>query len=239
MRLLSLLLLALASCVSSPTRVEVGSDLDNPPFAFVLPDGTPAGRDVAMMERLAERAQLELVWVRMPFDELLEAVEAAEIDLVCATLGITPERAERVRFSRPYYATSIQAVVRAGAGEPRTPAELDGRRVSAGVGTTSARALAQVAPGAIHVLENKDELAADERLLAGELDAAVMDGHDAAELVANSGGRLRLLDEPLAAEDYALALPPAADALQARIDAALEAMASAGEDVALNEQYGT
>jgi len=238
MRIPLLLALAVTSCATTPTSVLVGSDLDNPPFAYVLEDGAPAGRDVEMMQALAERARLELVWERMPFDELLGAVEAGEVDLVCATLGVTPERAERVLFSEPYYATAISTVVRVGADEPHSIAELAGRRVSAGIGTTSARALALRAPTAVHVLENKAGLAADERLYAYELDAAVMDGPDALELAEASEGRLRLLDEHLASEDYALALPLTHRSLKRRLDEALRGMQRDGELAELDGRYG-
>ena len=39
------------------------------------------------------------------------------LDLVCATIGITDERARRVAFSRPYFHTRLLVVVRDGLGE--------------------------------------------------------------------------------------------------------------------------
>jgi polar amino acid transport system substrate-binding protein len=224
------LALAAAGCAAAPAAplepVVVASDLDNAPFAYVGDDGRPAGRDVEMMERLAAQAGLALSWRRLPFEELLPAAEADEVDVVCATLGRTPERAERVLFTRTYFATAIAVVVRRGPGEPASLAELDGLRVAGAAGTTSERAVRARLPRAAGVFENKGGLDAGARLAAREIDAAAMDAPAAEALAARSGGALRVLPEPLAGEDYALALPKGRAALRDRLDAALLALAA-------------
>jgi ABC-type amino acid transport substrate-binding protein len=234
------LLLLLAGCAAAPAAprgaVIVASDLDNSPFAYVDADGRPAGRDVAMMHRLAERCGLDLEWRRMPFEELLPACERGEVDVVCATLGITPERAERVLFTRPYFTTSIAVVVRDAPGEPRCFADLAGRRVAAAAGTTSERAVARRLPDALLVLENKEKLSAAERLARRTIDAVAMDAPAAEALVAASALPLRRLPAALAEEDYALALPPDRAALRDRLDAALLELAA--EWPALDARHG-
>ena len=147
----ALLVCLCAACASGPygaAPLRVGSDLDNAPFAFVDGSGSARGRDVEMMQELAARLGRELVWVRMPFADLLPAVEEGAVDAVCATMGITPERAERVAFTRPYYHTAIAVVVRAGDDEPTSLADLDGMRVSGAAGTTSERAVRLHLPNA-------------------------------------------------------------------------------------------
>jgi len=222
----------------APRELVVGSDLDNRPFAWVDAGGRPRGRDVEMMERLASALGRGLVWRRMPFDALLDAAEAGRVDLVCATLGITPERAERVRFTRPYFETAQRVVVRAGPGEPRSLDELAGRRVAASAGTTSERALRTALPRAESVLGGGKELPARERLAHGEVDAVVLDGPNAEALVAGSGGELALLEEPVARERYALALPRTGAELAARLDRALTELERAGELAELDRRFG-
>jgi len=220
-------LLSLAGCRSSappdetPALLRVASDLDNPPFAFLDPIGLPAGRDVEMMGYLAEALDVELEWVQLPFDQLLPAVEQGDVDLACATLGITVERARRVAFSRPYFHTRLLVVVRDGVGEPRTLQGLDGRIVAAGRGTTAQAAVQEKLPAAVGDFENESGLLALERLLAGEIDATVMDGPAARTLVASSNGRLRILEEDLGPELYALVLRQGRSELKQRVDAGL------------------
>ena len=192
------------------------SDLDNPPFAEVGADGVPRGRDVEMMKDIARILERPLEWRRLPFDQLLPAAARGEAEVVCATLGVTPERERQVAFSRPYFVTSIAVVVRSGEGEPRRLGDLSGRRVAAAAGTTSERALRQRLPDCTPVLENEAQLSAAERLLAGEVDALVMDAPNAEALVREGAGRMQRLDESLAVESYALALPRSERATLAR-----------------------
>jgi len=231
-----------AGCASSPQEerdeLVVASDLDNPPFAMVNTKLRPRGRDVEMMQELAAALDMRVRWERMPFDELLPAIEAGDVDVVCATLGVTPDRAERMLFTEPYFRTSIAVVVRASPGAPRSFAELAGRRVSAGAGTTSERALLERLPSAVPVLENEKGLSTAERLLARELDAAVMDAPAADTMVRDSNWALWTIDGSLGEELYALALPRSHGDLRERLNAALAAMVDSGRMAELNAKYG-
>jgi polar amino acid transport system substrate-binding protein len=233
-----LLLLLFASGCAAPAPITALSDLDNRPFAWVDEDGTPRGRDVEMMTLLAARVGRPLEWRREPFERLLPLVEAGEADVVCATLGVTPERAERVLFTEPYFHTEIAVVVRAGDGEPRSLAELGGKRVSGAAGTTSERAVRTKLLYAVGVFENKTGGATDQRLLGGEIDAAVMDGPAADAMVAASGGHLLRLAQTLDGEHYALALPKDRAKLARALDCALGELDRSGALAALNAAYG-
>ncbi len=219
-------------------HLVVACDLTNEPFAMLDENGLPTGRDVEMVETLAREMGHDVLWYRIPFDELLDAVESGSVQAVCATMGVTPERARRVAFTRPYFETEILAVVRAGAGEPKQLRDLAGLKVSAGIGTTSQAALERRAPDAVAVLENKDGMAADERLLSGEIDAAVMDGPDARDLVKLSRGRLALIPQPLATESYAIALPPRDRKALVAWNKALQAFEASGAMAKLDAKYG-
>lgn len=243
-RILPILLLALLACRSvdeapgSKPALRVASDLDNPPFAHLDSAGRPLGRDVTMMEELARQLGRRIEWERMPFDELLDAAEAGEVDVVCATLGVTPERAQRVEFTTPYFRTAIAAVARVGEGEPVSLADLAGRRVAASRGTTSERALASRLAKSVPVLDAKSGLTTAQRLLGGEVDAALLDGPSADQLVAQHPGALRRLPEDVDREDYALVVPPGQGALRDRLDAALETLLVSGFLERLDRTHG-
>ena len=223
---------------TSTASIVVASDLDNPPFAGVDAQGRPTGRDVEMMQLLAERLGRPLEWKRMPFEELLPAAERGEVDAVCATLGITPEREERVLFTNTYYETAITVLVRTGSGEPRTIGALKKKRVGAGSGTTSERAVRRRLEGSYGIFENKEGLPTARRLLENELDAAVMDGPAADAIVASSNGKLTRLPENLDAERYGIALPRSKAGLRERLNHALRELQASGELASLNEKHG-
>ena len=216
----------------------MASDLDNMPFAGVNESGVPEGRDVEMMVALAARLGRPLRWERMPFDQLLPAVQASTVDVICATMGITTEREALVDFSDPYYSTAIEVVVRRGPGEPRRWADLDGRKVGAGQGTTSERAVRRVLPQALGVYENKSQQGAYERLIQGTVDGLAMDGPNALELVRQHGDELTLLLTPLASERYGLVVGSGQVTLRSALNRALVALRRDGTMAALDSRRG-
>lgn len=229
-------LLGAAAC-SSP-RLVVASDLANPPFAWVDDAGEPRGRDVEMTQLLADALQRELVWRPMPFDQLLDAVESGAVDVAVATLGRTPEREARLPFTRTYYQTSISVVVRRGAGEPTTVAELAGRTVSAGRGTTSEDAAQlHLATSTIAEPSAKGDTSLD-RLLSREVDALVLDTPNARALVDLHPTTLTLLAPPLTEEHYAIPVRKDDPALLTALNAALEHLDATGQQSELNTRHG-
>jgi polar amino acid transport system substrate-binding protein len=216
----------------------VASDLDNMPFAGLDEAGTPIGRDVEMMEAIAKAIGRPIRWHRADFETLLPSAQGDWPDVVCATMGITEERARKVAFSRPYFETVITVVVRSGAGEPRGWDDLDGRLVAAGAGTTSEEAVRRKLPRAVLAPRSKQDLTSAERLLLGEVDGIAMDGPAADALVAESGGALTTLHTPLAAERYALVLPPSRKDLLAAINSALLDLERSGQMKRWNGKWG-
>ncbi|MEZ5977853.1 MAG: ABC transporter substrate-binding protein [Planctomycetota bacterium] len=221
---LVLLLLPLGACASTELDDDllvVASDLDNPPFASVDGEGRPQGRDVEMTALLAERMGVRVEWRRMPFERLIDAVAEGEVDAAVATLGTTPERAERVLFTKPYYETEIVVVVSTRPGAPRRLSALEGGTLVGGVGTTSERAIRLVYGDDAFVPGTKDGASAAELVLDGSVDGAVMDAPNARALVEQVGPTLRILDEPLAMEHYSIAVRPNAPHLREELDRAL------------------
>jgi arginine/lysine/histidine transporter system substrate-binding protein len=237
----------IAGCASAPkeaplplppsTQWRVGSDLANPPFAWVEEDGSVHGRDVEMAGALARAMGVDLVWERMEFDDLLDKLEAGEIDSVIATLGATAGRAERVLLSTPYYSTSLLVVVRIGAGEPKSLADLKGRPVSAGVGTTSEMALRSHLPKAIAAAPSEKGASSIERLMTREVDALIMDGPDALDYVRERPHTLRVLETPLASENYVVAIRPNEANWLVHVNAALKAMRESGVLARLDRKF--
>ena len=254
--LLALLCAGLLPACSSTPPIVVGSDLDNAPFAYVDTNGNAAGRDVEMMVAIAHMLDRELTWKRIEFDELLPAAEAGRVDVVCATLGVTPERSRLVDFSRPYFVTELVVLVREAPDAPQTLNDLKYRKVAAGAGTTSQRAIEQLLPDSKGVFAaegegadangnanatagaSTDAASPVELLLAGQVDAVVMDGPAADAALAAQPGQLRRLPGLFTPEHYALALPKNQSALRTQIDECLRKLQLGGSLERWNGKYG-
>ncbi len=205
-----------------PPLVAV-SNLLHPPFSSPGPDGVPVGIEVDLVADAARRLGRPVEWVERPFSELLEAVALGEADVAASTIGITDERAQRVGFSSPYFATKIVALVRSGDGEPSSLEDLRGRRIGTERGTTAVSAAAERIPHALRVEERSPGRTWAQMLTAGEIDALILDLSHAEKFMLDAGVHFEIVDEPLRTERFAFAVHRDASDLRAALDAAIAA----------------
>lgn len=86
---------------------------------FFFDHGRPRGFEYELMreyERFVNRDvanrrdRLQVVFVPVPYDELLDALQDGRGDVIAAGLTVTPERSQRVAFTAPYI-SRVQSVV--------------------------------------------------------------------------------------------------------------------------------
>ncbi|MBI1178969.1 MAG: ABC transporter permease subunit [Alphaproteobacteria bacterium] len=65
-----------------------------------------AGFDIEMGERFAASLGKRVKFANMEFGALIAAVASGKVDMITASIFITPERQKRIDFSDPYYKTS-------------------------------------------------------------------------------------------------------------------------------------
>jgi ABC-type amino acid transport substrate-binding protein len=225
--------------------LTIATDATFPPFHYFDDDARVTGFDVELARALSERAGYGAQAIAIPYDVLFEDLLAGAYEVVAATTGITPERERKYLFSDPYYDTCQAALVRAGSGEPQSLADLAGRRVGAAGAGTSVKALDNL-PDAIHVLLSEREATEDTIkedgsvpvLESGDIDALVVDEMDAVEAARASNGRLRVLREPVALEQYGFVFSPGNARLRDQFDRALAAMRADGSLEALRREFG-
>jgi len=82
--------------------LKVGMSADQPPMNAVSRSGQFMGYDVDLVAALAGAMQVKLEIVKMPFGDLMAALEKGKIDMVASGMAITPERTTRVSFVGPY-----------------------------------------------------------------------------------------------------------------------------------------
>jgi polar amino acid transport system substrate-binding protein len=76
---------------------------DLPPFVLSGADGGLAGDDIELAKRLAAALGVDVAFERAANTEaILDLVARGEADLAVGGLGVTLDRARRVRFSQPY-----------------------------------------------------------------------------------------------------------------------------------------
>lgn len=235
---------ALTSCATSESMqdsttndteaptIVVYSDMLNPPFSSWDDDGHAVGLEVDIVADAARQLGRRVTWIEKPFRELLPGVASGDADISASTIGITPERAKSVTFSRPYFETEIVALVRRGVGEPTSLESLAELRIGAGATTTAEAAAKKRFPRAEIVTSVSDGDSMRAMLERGDVDAWVLD-RTAAERAIEENSAARSEDdsiaeiaipEPgaLARESYGFAFArPADDALVDAVNAAI------------------
>jgi arginine/ornithine transport system substrate-binding protein len=159
---------------AAPAPLRVGVEAAYPPFSSLGPDGELRGFDIDIARALCERLRRPCRFVNTEFDALIPSLRARKIDLIVASMSVTPERQKVLDFTRPYYNSTNRIVARADAPFDGTPESLRGRRVGVQRNTIHDRWATERFPGATVVRYTKaDEVFLD--LAAGRIDAALAD----------------------------------------------------------------
>lgn len=92
--------------------LRVGTCSVWPPFTYKGRDGAVIGLDIEMVLRIGKAIGRRVEIVDMDFGELIPGLISAEVDMLAASLTVTPERQRVVRFTDGYFTTGITALVR-------------------------------------------------------------------------------------------------------------------------------
>jgi polar amino acid transport system substrate-binding protein len=83
-------------------ELVVGVSGDQPPLNATAKDGSIIGFDADIAGAIASNLNLKIRFSRMPFAELLPALQAGKVDMVISNMTMTPERNTKVAFIGPY-----------------------------------------------------------------------------------------------------------------------------------------
>lgn len=211
------LLLAVAiGCASEEAAppLRVGSTMRHHGFSSWNEAGEAVGMEAEIVRAAAAELGREVEWVPLDFEDLMPAIVNGEIDLAVSTIGITPERRQRVAFSDPYYETQIVALVRDDDDAPSTLLELSTARIAAEEVSTAYEAAREQWPDATLVPAPYHDREWLHLVVDGEVDAFVVDATDQARLEELNGVTLRRIEAPLTAEIFGVSM--ALDATELR-----------------------
>ena len=117
--------------------LRVGSTPSGVPFTFLdTKTASVEGVMVDLMRAIAKDQGFAVDIQAMPFSTLIPSLTSGKIDIICAALGMTPQRAEVVAFTDPVYAYGEAMVVNAKDPKPyRGLEDLKGDVVGTQIGT--------------------------------------------------------------------------------------------------------
>ncbi len=164
------ILFPLSTLAAQAQTVRVAHDQRFPPFAEVK-DGKSDGLAVDILNAVAQRAGLTIVYVPVPFAEIQKTLEDGRAD-AAFPLAINPERRQSFDFTAPLVITGGALFVRAPQPTPDLKA-LAGKTVVTPKTGPLAGFIGKTAPE-VKLVVNADYDQSFAQLLSGEADAAAL-----------------------------------------------------------------
>ncbi len=209
--------------------LKVGAETTFPPFEFQDAKSKEyVGFDMDLIRAIGKQMGYKVEIVSMGFDGLIPALQAGNIDVIASAMTITPERAKKVNFSKPYYKSGLSIVVKKSNTAINNFKDLEGKKIAAQIGTTGAKEAKKIS-GAV-VREFNSTADAFIELKAGGVDAVVNDLPVNQDYLKKGGDKdAKLVGEVLNAEEYGFATSLKNKELMGKIDKALQDLQKNGE----------
>jgi polar amino acid transport system substrate-binding protein len=83
-------------------ELVVGTAASMPPLNMTMKDGQIAGMEIDLARLIAGALDVKLTLKQMPFNDLLPALQAGQVDMILSGMTITPARNLKVAFVGPY-----------------------------------------------------------------------------------------------------------------------------------------
>jgi len=229
--------------IGQEKAIRIAYREDAPPFSYKDKIGEPGGFMVdlcrAVAKRLAEQLHLpslNAAYVPVTATDRFEAITQQKADLLCEPTSVTLSRREQVDFSIPTFLDGASLMVRADG--PKNLRDLAGQKIGVLAGTTTEEALRNtlkeggIAGDVVAAKTHGEGLA---MLDDGKISAYFGDRSILLFLIKDSKApeKLRLADDYLSVEPYALALPRGDSDFRLAVDRALSHIYRSGEIVSI------
>ena len=216
----------------------VGFDQDFPPMGFMGDDGEYTSFDLELAQEAAKRLGLEYKPQPIAWDAKDMELESGNIDCIWNGFTMTG-REDGYTWSEPYMENS-QVFVVAGDSGIKSQADLAGKVVECQVDSSAEAALKEVpdlTATFAQLLTTADYNTAFMDLEQGAVDAIAMDVVVAGYQISQRNADFVILEDSLAAEEYAIGFKKGNTELKDKVQGALEEMAAYGTLKTISEKW--
>ncbi|AEG91596.1 transporter substrate-binding domain-containing protein [Ramlibacter tataouinensis] len=151
-------------------EVTVGLLVDFPPYGTTNAQNQPDGYDADVARLLGKEWGVKVNLMPVTGPNRIPFLLTNKVDLLIASLAVTPERAKQVQFSQPYSAATI-VLFGGKKASIKAPADLKNVRVGVARASTQDVALTAMAPQGTEIRRFDDDASAMQALISGQVDA--------------------------------------------------------------------
>jgi polar amino acid transport system substrate-binding protein len=213
-------------------EINIGLLVDFPPYGTTNAKNEPDGYDADVARLLGKDWGVKVNLVPVTGPNRIPFLLTNKVDLLVASLAITPERAKQVQFSKPYSAATI-VLLAPKKDNIKGAADLKPIRVGVARASTQDIAVTQIAPQGTEIRRFDDDASAMQALISGQVDAIGCSTTVAAQIAKRAPNQF----EPkftLKQQEMAIAMRPGQDALLKSVNDFVAKETASGE---LNKLY--
>lgn len=215
--------------------VNIGLLVDFPPFGILDTSGNPDGYDADVARLLADDLGVELNLVPVTGPNRIPYLVSNQVDILVASLGVTPERAEQVDFSAPYAGIEIYVFGDANL-DVTGPEGLSGQNIAVARASTQDTAITAIAPADANIQRFDDDASAVQALLSGQTPLMGASNVVIAQIQTMAPDRFDVKFS-LSQQSQGIAVRPGSEDLLAYIDDFLVRVKEDGRLNALHEEW--
>lgn len=214
--------------VQNAGKLVIGLDDAFPPMGFRDDTGKLIGFDIDAAEEVGKRLDIEIVWQPTEWKGVINSLYAKKFDCIWNGMTITPERQEKVAFSKPYIMDGQIATVRMDDQEFESFEDLGGKIVGVQAGSPALEAAKKLPNAAAEIREYDTNPEAFLDLEAGRLDSVVVDNVTGRYYMASRPGKFRALPGYITKEAFGVAFRMEDAALRAKVQQTIDEMIEDG-----------
>jgi polar amino acid transport system substrate-binding protein len=156
--------------LKSNGKIVIGIQGENPPWGFVDENNQSAGFDADFARLLGEEIGVPVEFTRVAVANRIPTLMTNKVDLLIAVMGMYPDRAKVVQFTKPYSAIDIMLIAK-----PETAIkaaeDLNGLRIAVARASAQDTQVTKNAPAGATIQRFDDDATAIQAFLSGQVDA--------------------------------------------------------------------
>ena len=221
--------------IQSRGTLKVGMLVDFPPYGLMNEQNQPDGYDADVAKLLAKDMGIKLQLVPVTGPNRIPYLLSGQVDVLVASLGITPERAKSVEFSEPYAAITI-AVYGNDNVNVAKPEDLAGKTIAVARASTQDTAVTKVAPPSATIRRFDSDAAALQALISGQVPLIGCSNVCYLTIQKLAAGKYNKKFE-LSSQVQGIAVKPGEQKLLARINQFIDKVKANGELDKINQKW--
>lgn len=219
--------------------LRIGTEGAYAPFNYTNADGTLGGFDIEIANAICADMQVTCEIVAQDWDGIIPGLKAGKYDAIVAAMSVTPERAQQVAFTDPYFSNALVFLAKKDSTfDPAKVTDINAHSIAAQRSTISSQWLENTYPKAdMKLYDTLSNAFLD--LGAGRVEAMISDKLPAIEWLSSTSGSNYVLKgaEIDINDNFAIAVRPNDEALQAKINTSLSNIKANGTYDKINQKY--